>query len=115
MTAPPSDPGDPIEAGYFNASNRAEYIALVRNQGLEVDDDMELAPDNVHLVHTPDADTLFDGQTWGWDGIDCRAVVAHNQNETSVKNSWIPKKHFLHQHIPTLYISQMVENQRPGL
>ena len=52
MTAPPSAPGDPIEAGVFNTSYRAEDISLVRNQGLEVDDDMELAPDNVPLDET---------------------------------------------------------------
>ena len=39
--APPSVPGDPIEAGVFNASNWAEDIVLVRNRGLEVDDDMD--------------------------------------------------------------------------
>ena len=39
-TAPPSAPGDPIEAGVLNDSNRAEEISLVRNQGLEVDDKM---------------------------------------------------------------------------
>ena len=36
-TAPPSAPGDPIESGVFNASNRAEDISLVRNQALGVD------------------------------------------------------------------------------
>ena len=51
---------------------------------------MELSPENVPLVDTPDADTLFEGKTWGWDGIDCRAVVAQNQNEPSFKNFWIP-------------------------
>ena len=56
---PPSAPGGPIEAGVFNASNRAEDIALVRNQGLEDDDYMELAPDNFPSVDTPAADTLF--------------------------------------------------------
>ena len=75
-TAPPSAPGDPIEAGIFNASNQAEDIALISNQGLEVDDDMEPAPKNVPLVENPAADTLFEGQTWRWDGIDHRAVVA---------------------------------------
>ena len=58
-TASPSSPGDRIEAGVFNASNCAEDIALVRNQGLEVDYDMEPAPYNVPLVDTPPADTLF--------------------------------------------------------
>ena len=37
-TSPPSAPGDPIEAGVFNTSNWSEDIALVRNQGLDVDD-----------------------------------------------------------------------------
>ena len=40
LTAPPSAPWDPIEAGVFNASNQAEDIALVRNQGMVVDDDI---------------------------------------------------------------------------
>ena len=40
FTAPPSVPGDPVEAGVFNASNQAEDIALVSNQGLEVDYEM---------------------------------------------------------------------------
>ena len=39
LTAPPSAPGDPIEADIFNASNQVEGISLVRNQGLEVDND----------------------------------------------------------------------------
>ena len=39
-TAQPSDPGEPIEGGVFNASNQAEDISLVRNQGLEVDDEI---------------------------------------------------------------------------
>ena len=91
-TAPPSSPGDPIEDGVFNASNREEKISPVMNQGLEVDDDMEPAPKNVLLVDTYVADTLFEGHKWGWDVIDCRAVVAQNQNETSFKNSWIPQR-----------------------
>ena len=76
MTAPSSAPGDPIEADVFNASNRTEGINLVSNQGLEVDDDMEPAPENVPLVDTPTADTLFEGHTWGLDGINLCAVVA---------------------------------------
>ena len=40
LTAPSSAPGDPIEAGIFNASNWAEEISLVRNQGREVHDGM---------------------------------------------------------------------------
>ena len=41
---------------------------------------MEPSPKNVPLVNTPDADPLFEGQTWGWDGIDLHAVVAQNKN-----------------------------------
>ena len=43
------------------------------------------------MVDTPAADTLFEGHTWGWDGIYCRAVVAHIKNEPSFKNGWIPQ------------------------
>ena len=42
-------------------------------------------------VDTPAADTLFEGHTWGWDGIYLRAVVEQNQNEPSLKNGCIPK------------------------
>ena len=38
--APTSAPGESIEAVIFNASNQTEHIALVTNQGLEVDDDI---------------------------------------------------------------------------
>ena len=90
-TAPPSSPGDPIEAGVFNVANWAEDISLVRNQRLGVDDDMEPSPDNVPLVHTPASDTLFEVQTWGWDGIYIQAVLTQNQNEPSFRNGWIPQ------------------------
>ena len=39
-TAPPSAPGDPIEAGVFNAPNLPEDISLVGNQGLEGNGEM---------------------------------------------------------------------------
>ena len=42
---------------------------------------MEPSHNNVPLVNTPDSDTLFEGHKWGWDGIDCRAVVSQNQND----------------------------------
>ena len=87
-TTPPSDPGDPIDSGVFNASNWAEEIALVSNQGQKVNDYMKSAPENVPLGDTPAADTLFEGHTWGWDGIDCRAVVVQNKNEPYLKN-WL--------------------------
>ena len=52
---------------------------------------MEPAPEKVPSVDTPASDTLFQGHTWGWDGIDCRAVVAQNKNEPSFKIGWIPQ------------------------
>ena len=76
----PSAPGKYIKSDVYNASNWAEDISLVRNQGLGVGDDMEPDPDNVPLVDTTAADTLFEGQTWGWDGINIRAVVSQNHN-----------------------------------
>ena len=48
---------------------------------MEVDDNIEQYPKNVPLVDIHAADTLFEGQTWGWDDIYCSAVVARNQNE----------------------------------
>ena len=65
FTVPTSSPGDHIESGTFDASNRVEYIALVRNQGLEVDYGMESDPENFPLVDTPAAEKLFEVKTWG--------------------------------------------------
>ena len=53
---------------------------------------MEPDPKNIPFVGTHDDDTMFEGQTWGWDGIYCRDVVAHNQNEPSFKNGWTPQR-----------------------
>ena len=55
---------------------------------------MEPAPENVPLVYTTAADTLFEVHTWGWYVINHRAVVVKNQNEHSFKNFWIPQKLF---------------------
>ena len=66
-------------------------MSRVRNQGLTVNYDMELSPENFPLVDTSAADTLFEGQTLSWGGIDNRAVVAQNQYEPSFNNLWIPQ------------------------
>ena len=81
-----------MEDGFFNASNSTEDIALVKNQDMEVDDDMEPAPENVPLFDNPASDTLFEVQTWGWDGIYFRDMVAQNQNEPSFKSVWITQR-----------------------
>ena len=86
MTTTISTPGHPIESVVFNASNWAEDISLVSNEVLEVDYDMEPAPNNVTLVETPAAETMYDGHKWGWDGIDTRVMVAQNHNYSSFKN-----------------------------
>ena len=39
QTVPPSNSGEPIEDGVFNASNWSEDIALLSNQEMEVDDE----------------------------------------------------------------------------
>ena len=52
---------------------------------------MEPTPKNFPSVDTHSADTLFEGHTWEWGGIGCRAVVAQNQIECSFKNGWIPQ------------------------
>ena len=59
LTAPSSAPGYHVEAGVFNAFDWAEDIFLVRNQWLEVDDDMVPSPDDFPLVDTTTSDTLF--------------------------------------------------------
>ena len=69
--------GEDIADFVFNAQNRAEDIALVRNLGFEVDDDNEPAPENVPEAGAPPVNggALLEGQEWGWDGIDRRAML----------------------------------------
>ena len=52
---------------------------------------MEPSPQIFPLFDTPDTDILFEGQTWGWDGINRCAVVSQNQDEPSFKNVWSPQ------------------------
>ncbi len=79
-----------IDDAIFNSSrSRDEDIAMVRNQGFDVDDDGEPVPKN---IPSPDAplpvsNGLYEGQTWGWDGIDRRANNG-GYKEPSFTNSW---------------------------
>ena len=69
VIAPTQTNGDAI----FFAQNRAEDIACGRAEGFEVDDDNDPAPENVPgLFDVPPVVNggLFEGQSWGWDGID---------------------------------------------
>jgi len=61
----------------FFAQNHVEDIACVCAEGFEVDDDNDPAPENVPgLFEVPPVvdGGLFEGQSWGWDGIDCRQM-----------------------------------------
>ena len=83
---------EPILGGTprFNASTWSEDIALVSNQGIQVDYEMEPSFENVRLVENPAADPLFEGQNWGWDDIDHRSVLAQNYNQLYFKNGLTP-------------------------
>ena len=62
----------------FVTQNRAEDIAHVRAEGFEVNDDNDPAPENVpgFFDVPPVVDGgLFEGQSWGWDGIDRRQTA----------------------------------------
>ena len=78
----------------FFAQNRAEDIARVRAEGFEVDDDNDPAPENVpRLFDVPPAAAvvdggLFEGQSWGWDGIDrCQTGGGDMMNHRSLRVS----------------------------
>ena len=76
----------------FFAQNRAEDIARVRNEGFAVDDDKEPAPENVPGLFTPPVDDagLFEGQSWGWDGIDCRQTAGEGYDNATFRNGFTP-------------------------
>ncbi len=79
------------DAIFHSSGSRAEDIAIVCNQGFNVDDDDEPVPEN---IPSPDAPLpvshgLYEGQTWGWDGIDRRANNG-GYEEPSFANLWTP-------------------------
>ena len=77
----------------FSASNRAEDIALVRNQGHEVDDDNDPAPENIPSPNTrlPNGSVLYDDQAWAWDGIDQMTSAYPDKPKPSFKRGWSPQ------------------------
>ena len=87
------DRGAPIDESVFGAGNRAEDIALVRNQGLAVDDDNDPAPENVPLPNAPapNGSVLYDDQTWEWDGIDRMTSAYPDKPDASFKKGWSPR------------------------
>ena len=67
-----NEQGEEIAGFIFNVQNRTEDIALIRNMGFEVDDDNEPAPENIPAANVPrpNGADLYEGQEWGWDGIE---------------------------------------------
>jgi hypothetical protein len=89
--------GEEIADFVFHAQNRVEYITLVRDMGFEVNDDNEPAPTNVPTLFGAPAPVnggdLFEGQTWGWDGIDRRAILQGSMhNGPMFANEWSPNE-----------------------
>ena len=85
--------GEDIADFVFNAKNWAEDNALVRNMGFEVDDDNEPAPENVPAGNAlpVNGGALLEGQQWGWDSIDCRAMLQGSMyNGPTFTNDWSP-------------------------
>ena len=97
-TAPTLPPVVPthniIDDDVYFAQNRAEDIARVRNEGFEVDDDNDPAPKNIpapaeELPVVIDGG-LYEGQTWGWDGIDRRHTAGGRFDEPSFHQGFAP-------------------------
>jgi hypothetical protein len=85
--------GEEIADFVFNAQNWAEDIALVRGMGFMVNNDNKPAPENVPADSTPpvNGEALLEGQKWGWDGIDCRAILQGLMyNGPTFANEWSP-------------------------
>ena len=85
--------GEEIADVVFNLQNQAEDITLVRNMGFEVGNDKEPAPENVPAGNAPPVNggALLEGQEWGWDGIDCRAMLQGSMYIGSTfTNEWSP-------------------------
>ncbi len=95
--APPAVPVEEVavelDPAVFAAGNHAEDIEFVRNQGLEVDDDNEPAPENVpRLGENSNHDNLNEGQSWGFDFIDQRAITGVVDQSPMFQGGWNPKK-----------------------
>ena len=72
--------------------NLSEDIANFCNQGYDVDDDREPAPENTPTAPEPDLQDagLKEGQRWGWDGIDRRAIVKTEKEGHTFKHQFSP-------------------------
>ena len=79
-----------INPSIFQSRERVEDIARVREEGFEVDDDNDPAPENIPVGAPPavSTDGLYQGQSWGWDGIDKRHQVGGGFEEPSFADGW---------------------------
>jgi hypothetical protein len=85
--------GEEIADFVFNAQNRAEDIALIRDMGFMVEYDNKPSPKNVPAGGAPpvNGEALIEGQKWGWDGIDCQAILQGSMyNGPMFANKWSP-------------------------
>lgn len=71
----------------------AEDIVLIRNQGLDADDNNTPAPKNMPTANTPilENDGLFPGQQWGRDGVDPHHINDIHDQVPKFAN-WLPIK-----------------------
>jgi hypothetical protein len=90
----PANEGQEINTNIFNTTNIMENITCICAEGFEVDDNNEALPENVPVPGATTvevrADGLYQGQTWGWDGIDKRASAGAGYKDMMFKNSWSP-------------------------
>ncbi len=85
--------GEEIADFVFNAQNRAEDIALIRDMGFIVNDDNEPTPKSIPADGTPpvNGEALLEGQKWGWDSINCQAILQGSMyNGPTFANKWSP-------------------------
>jgi hypothetical protein len=91
-SSPSSVPEDVDDVGDLPpvGGNLSEDIANFRNQGFNVDDDREPAPENIPTEPEPvqQGTGLKQGQRWGWDGIDRRAIVTPEKEGHSFKQQF---------------------------
>jgi hypothetical protein len=88
--------GEEIVDFIYHAQNRADGITLIQNLGFEVeDDDNKPAPKNIPTndgPHLAPGRVLFEGQEWGWDGIDQRAGIGGSiYNGPTFVDGWSPQ------------------------
>lgn len=86
------DEEEEIDQSVFFAANTTEDIALVQNQGLNVDDDNAPAPENIPTANAPAQanDGLYPGQSWGWDGTDPRRASYPTDRNPGFHDGWTP-------------------------